>query len=355
MAGPGLRAWHFALELKELADVVMIASWNGTARPAEVKSLEWGSPEAAQALEHADVIIGQPHRALLRTRKARHVFDLFDPVVLELDELYGARGRFRQRLHQRLEWARLERALDEADLLLAATPRQRDFYWGIQRSRRSVDHSWLDRWLVVPFGIERAPERVPPSDPPRIVWGGGLWGWLDPELAFEAVSRLRQTHAFRFVVAGGARPGGVEASPRVEELRRLARDLGDTVEWIDEWIPYASRWSLLSGASAALALHKRTVEAEFSIRIRLFDAVGAGVPIVATRGGFMADLAERHGLGVVVEPGDADGVAEGLRRLLDDAELQRTSREACAAIAPEFAWSRVVRPLRERIAGWIGR
>ena len=354
MAGPGIRAWHFAEQLSSIGDVALVGRWNGDLVPAGVRPLEWGSGGATRAIRSADVVVGQPHPVLLRRHRARRVLDLFDPVVLELDELYGPRMRLRQRVHQRLEWARLERALDEGDLLLAATPRQRDFYWGIQRSRSPVTPEWMERWETIPFGVGSGASIETPQTPPRIVWSGGLWGWLDPELAFTALQRLDPALDVRLVVTGGARPGGAGASPRAAALRAAAAALGERVEWIEDWIPYESRWSALAGARLALALHKRTVEAEFSIRIRLFDAIAAAVPMVVTRGGFVADLVERHGLGIVVEPGDAGGVVGAVRKLVTDDEFHGSCRAACLRIAPTMPWESVVAPLRRRIERWLG-
>lgn len=354
MAGPGIRAWHFAEELVGLGEVTLVGRWTGEERPAGVRTEEWGSQSGTRAIRSADIVIGQPHPVLLRRHGTRRVLDLFDPVVLELDELYGTQMRLRQRVHQRLEWARLERALDEGDLLLAATPRQRDFYWGIQRSRTAISPAWMERWETVGFGTADAP-RTEPSAPPRVVWSGGLWGWLDPELAVDAAERLDPALDIRLVIAGGVRPGAAsKASPRAAALRKRASQLGDRLDWIEEWIPYQSRWSTLSGARVALALHKRTVEAEFSIRIRLFDAIASGVPMVVTRGGFVADLVEQQGLGLVVEPGDVAGVAAAVTRLATDDALHGRCREACLLLAPRMRWPHVVAPLRRRIAQWLG-
>lgn len=354
MAGPGIRAWHLAVSFSSLAQVRLVGRWNGAARPSNVDCIEWGSPDASDALRRADVVIGQPHRKLLGQRSSGfRVYDLFDPVVLELDELYRDQPRLRQRLHQRLEWARLERGLDEGDLLVAATPRQRDFYWGIQRSRSVIRAEWIDRWLIVPFGVEQALE-AEATDPPRIVWGGGVWGWLDPELAIDAVRDLHRTTGARLVFAGGMRPGGDAASPRIRFLRRHAQGAGSAVEWIDEWLPYEERWRVLSGARIALALHRRTVEAEFSIRIRLFDAIGAGVPIVASRGGFVADLVDRHELGLVVEPDDQKAVTDALSRLILDDEFHARCSRNLRSIAPELSWTRVTQPLVKRVGEAVG-
>jgi hypothetical protein len=99
-------------------------------------------------------------------------------------------------------------------------------------------------------------------------------------------------------------------------------------------------------------LHRRTAEAEYSIRTRLFDAIAAGVPVVATAGGFAAELVEREGLGIVVPPGDVDAVANAIRRLLTDDEIFTTCVENLERIRPRFAWDVVTRPLVDAILKW---
>ena len=71
---------------------------------------------------------------------------------------------------------RLQRALNDGDLVICATPTQRELY---DRAR--------DRLIEVPFGAEQDFGQ-PTSDnrQPIIIWGGGTWEWLDPKTAVEA-------------------------------------------------------------------------------------------------------------------------------------------------------------------------
>jgi glycosyltransferase involved in cell wall biosynthesis len=99
-------------------------------------------------------------------------------------------------------------------------------------------------------------------------------------------------------------------------------------------------------------LHRRTEEAEYSIRTRLFDAIAAGTPVVASAGGFAAELVEREHLGIVVPPGDAGAVAEAIRRLLTDDGTYAACVENLERIRPRFAWEVVTRPLVSAIMQW---
>lgn len=340
MAGPGMRAVNFARELADEFDVTLIARFDGEEAWTEpFARCELGTTAAREAAAAADWLIGQPTRHLFALRKRQRVaFDLFDPLVLELEQLYGERPTLRQRVHQVMERRRLRRALREGDLLIAATPQQETFY-------RQIDAS--SEFVVVPFGAEVPPSLVgEKDDPPMILWSGGIWAWLDPLLAIEGVEEAnRRGTRCHLTFFGGSRPSGFEPHARfLAQVREVARD-SRFVTWRDEWVPYAERWQWLARAKVAIMLHRRTSEADASIRTRMFDAMAAGVPVITSAGGYAADLTRSHGLGIVVEPGDRTSVVEAIVRLVSDDGLYRRSVEEMRRAAEAFRWPAVVEPL----------
>jgi len=387
MAGPGIRASHLARELAKHVPVTLIAKrespspgasrhplpasgergtrdlrvespsprsrGEGARRADEGASfLEHGSVAARVALRGADVLIGQPARAFRkRRREQRVVYDLFDPTVLELRELYGSRPSLRQRVHLAAEWWRLSEALMRADLLMCGAAKQREFYERLQGGEAS--------WIEVPFGVDM--DEVRACEKPRdniVVWGGGLWEWLDPAAAVDAIVRLnRDGLRAKLLFLGRSRPS---VSPNVNFIERRRDDRFDAllarggahVSANDEWVPYRERLSWLRSGKIAIMLHRRTAEADYSIRTRLFDAIAAATPVVATAGGFAADLVEQEGLGIVVPPEDADAVAQAIRTLLTDDEFHSACVERLERIRPRFAWEVVTRPLVDAILKW---
>ena len=279
------------------------------------------------------------------------MYDLFDPVVLELPAVYAEANGLRGRAHQWIEWRRLGTALKDADLLVCATEAQLAFYAGVHLGSGAAAEPWIRRWVTVPFGIEdREPsadgEPVDLGDGPVAIWGGGMWPWLDPDAAVEAVLRARSRGVdLRLLVLGGARPNA--EVDRASRRREAPSD--DAIVQNPEWIPYRERARWLRASRVAIMLHKESLEAGFAIRTRLFDAIWCGVPIVVSAGGFAADLVEREGLGIVVPVGDVDGASGALERLVTDDAFHATCVRNLERIRPRFAWKEVVRPLAERI------
>ena len=351
MAGPGIRAWQLARELARVAPTTLIAKIEGDpmAADAGVAMIDRRSDDAVGAIRGADVLVGQPARRFRRTRKDQRVaYDMFDPTVLELRELYGSAPSLRQRIHLAAEWSRLCFALETADLLIAAAPQQRRFY----RQLQSSDAPWID----VPFGIDL--DEVSSCAKPQdnvVIWGGGVWAWLDPITAIEAIHKVNATGPrTKLLFLGRTRPNRELIDRRREDrFEQLLASAGPDVDANAQWVPYRERLAWLRSGKVAIMLHRPTAEAEFSIRTRLFDAIAAAIPVVATRGGFAADLVEREGLGVVVPPGDADAVAAAIRRLLTDDVFHASCVQSLERIRPRYAWSIVARPLVEAVQAWL--
>jgi glycosyltransferase involved in cell wall biosynthesis len=333
MAGPGIRVTYFARELAKLPGVrVTIVDRNGD----------------RSAFRRADVLIGQPARGFFKRRRGqRIVYDLFDPLVLELRELYGARPSIRQRVHVAAEWTRLQFALANADLLMTAAPQQREFYQQLE---------WRDvPWIDVPFGVDMAEVKSCASSKDNIVvWGGGVWEWLDPKTAVDAVVRLnREGVRCRLLFLGRARPNQEVVERRRED--RFSQLVASGAPWIDandQWVPFRERLSWLRSGKIAIMLHRSTAESRYAVRTRVFDAIAAGIPVVATEKGFAAELVSQEGLGIVVPPGDVDAVAAAVRRLLTDDEFHGRCVTNLERIRPAFAWEAVTRPLVDAVRKW---
>jgi glycosyltransferase involved in cell wall biosynthesis len=328
----------------------------------------WGDAASlADALDAAELVVAngyvlEGHPELARCA-APLALDMYDPTPLENLALWQERDAARRAEQNRRDVALLVRQLRAGDCFLCATERQRDMYLGALLAAGRVAPALADadptlRGLlrVVPFGLPAEPPmHMPPpwdarEDEQVIIWSGGLWDWMDPLTLLRAMPRvLAAAPRARLVFLAGRHPGTAVAMRMPDQARALAAELGladPQVTFVDRWVPYAERAGALLAATVAIYLHAASLESAYAaVRSRFLDHLWAGLPSVVSAGDAAAELVERHGLGRVVAPGDADGTAAALLALLGDQAERRNCAERARWLAAEYTWERVAAPL----------
>jgi glycosyltransferase involved in cell wall biosynthesis len=306
---------------------------------------------------------------LARTGKPL-IIDSYDPFLLAGLELYRGRD-LPEQITRNEHYRRAHlRALHAADVILCASERQRDYWLGMISALGRVNpHTYagdptLRRLVrVVPFGL--------PSEPPRstrrvmkgvhpgigesdrvVLWGGGLWQWLDPQTAIRAMARVAQSAPdVKLFFMGTRRPNPEVARQMTvaEEAETLSRDLGLTGRnvFFNDWVAYADRQNFLLEADLGISLHRDVVETRFAFRTRVLDCVWAGLPLVATEGDTLSQEMRQEGLGATVPPGDERAVADALLGLLDTPLRKADARPRFEALARRYRWEAVAEPLVE--------
>jgi len=182
-----------------------------------------------------------------------------------------------------------------------------------------------------------------------LLWGGGLYDWLDPVGLVEAMAMVRdQVPNARLVLLAGSHPNWrvpeMAVVGRTEAAARQLGLLGSTVFLHREWVPYADRASWLLDADVGVSTHLDHVETRLSFRTRILDYLWAGLPVLCTGGDSLAAAIQAAGAGEVVGPGSPPAIAAAIRRLVDPgrrAEAAGRTRELAAALT----WPRVAAPL----------
>ncbi|MCU1588168.1 MAG: glycosyl transferase family 2 [Frankiales bacterium] len=371
MAGPAIRAWQFASALSAKHDVELVTSAACTP-PAEA-SFPVRHIEAAgvrELLTRTDVWVVQGSILLdfpaIEASDAVVVVDLYDPYHLENLELRTERPMRDRLASVHNATAVLNRGIRRADLMLAASDKQRDFWLGALATLGRVnpltyeaDHSLRELITIVPFGVDDHPpvhtkpvlrDVVPGiSDTDLVlIWGGGIYNWFDPLTLIRAVAAIDRDDV-RLVFLGGKHPNPALPSMQMAvQTHALADELGLTgtkVFFNDRWVPYDERASYLLEADVGVSTHLDHVETAFSFRTRILDYLWAGLPVVATGGDVFADLIESRGLGATVPPGDVAALTQALTDLLADDTRLVHCRDASRKLADELTWSTVLGPL----------
>ncbi len=370
MAGPGIRycelarvlAQHFRVTLAApvVKDVTIADVELWPYQPGVWDSLAPVVSRATTLVLCGDVLAWFPQ---FMQGETPLVIDGYDPHPLETLALFAGMPEQAQR-HQERERI-LQMQCRAGDFFICAGERQRDWWLGLLEATGrlnaqvyNADPSLRQLIDVVPFGLPASPPQhtrtvlkgvwpgIAPDDK-VILWGGGLWQWLDPLTAIRAMARLReQRNDVRLIFPGTRHPNtAIPDMPVVRQARELAADLGllDSHVFFGDWVPYAEWPNYLLEADAGVSLHFDTVETRLAFRSRVLDYIWAGLPMVLTGGDATADLVQQHGLGQLVDVEDVDGVVQALLDIL---------AQPCVAWEVHFAttraqltWERAAEPL----------
>ncbi|HXG39626.1 MAG TPA: glycosyltransferase [Candidatus Limnocylindrales bacterium] len=104
--------------------------------------------------------------------------------------------------------------------------------------------------------------------------------------------------------------------------------------------PEIPAWTAAADVAAVLA-RPTTLNHRLATPTKLFDALGAGVPVVAANLPGIASIVGPSGCGILCDPGDPADIARAIRAILDAPPERRASfRAAALATAEAFAWER---------------
>ena len=157
----------------------------------------------------------------------------------------------------------------------------------------------------------------------------------------EAAIAVGEIPGVHLVVIGD---GG--AKPAIE-ARAAALPHADRIHFLPATTPDEIPGWTASADVAVIPIQPSTLNHRLVTPTRLFDAMGAGVPVVASDLPGMASIVRETGIGVLVDPTAPEAIAAGIREILDASPDRRAAyRDACLAAARgPYAWERGVERL----------
>jgi glycosyltransferase involved in cell wall biosynthesis len=180
---------------------------------------------------------------------------------------------------------------------------------------------------VVHLGADVPPRPRREPDPPVVASVGHLVARKRHADVLRALWLLRDAHpGVRWVVAGDG--------PERAGLERMAAELGVRADFRGRLAPAEAR----AVAQQATVFALPSVDEAFGVAY--VEAMAAGVPAIGCRGEPGPEEIRASGGGMrLVAPGDPEGLAAELRRLLDDAAWRRELGEAArATVERAFTW-----------------
>jgi glycosyltransferase involved in cell wall biosynthesis len=194
----------------------------------------------------------------------------------------------------------------------------------------------VDAIVVVPYGTRPLPADEPGADAAagRALAGSGHYllavGTVEPRKdlptlvrAFDQMAAARPDLALVLAGTDGwgadALTEAVAASPYRDRIRRLG--------WVDE----RQRAALLRGA--AVYAYPSIYE---GFGLPPLEAMAAGTPVVTSTAGSLPEVVGDAAL--TISPGDTDGLADAIGRLLDDDALVEELEERGRRRAAMFSW-----------------
>ena len=327
---------------QQTVDLLAGAGIHATILPLRHKFDLAGAAAAGPLLRGADLVHTHDRRAgwLVRPQaRARGI-----PVVhtmhglpeeinhsLGRDELVVAPGVSRARVAWLMHgYLRIEAALALTGAVVCPSHAMARFLVEHGLPRKRVD--------VIPLGMDtRREEPAPPNDPLVVGTVTKLEHWKGVDVLVEACGLVQ--HPFRLEVFG-------DGSER-DELERRARELG--VDAI-----FHGHVSDVRDRLEGLDIFTLSSRGE-NLPVSILEAMAAALPVVATRVGGIPEEVDDGVTGLLVEPGDARGLATALDTLLGDTGLRtEMARRAPVRLREQFDNVRVAEraiELYRRLAG----
>jgi glycosyltransferase involved in cell wall biosynthesis len=380
MAGPGIRYYHLSRILSRYTELTLAilpqnerALANLQAKLPDVSVItyrrgDWTSIETVARL--ADIVILSPYTTCeiqqFSSLDSALVLDGYAPLLIEWLTTLPIDNIEQQMVHWSDRMVALFFQYLRTDFFICASERQR-YWWlgqlevaGRINPRAFQDDPSLRNLLdVVAYGLPEAEPQhtrqvvkgVWPGIGPEdvvVLWGGGLWPWLDPLTAVQAIAQLHTDHPQLKLIF----PGTIHPNPDVQEMPvhntniyayTEEQGLLNKAVFFGEWVSYEDWPNVLLESDIALSLHHDSIETQLAFRSRMLEYIWAGVPMIATRGDATSEIVTQYNLGQVVDYQDVDGVVAAIRQMVNGSRTDYQT--SLAAARRELTWENMAQPL----------
>jgi hypothetical protein len=366
----GYRVHHLAIELCKNFDVtILIPDLNyplGHEDKLDINKIKYqidvydfndcifkSSPLLAEQLKKFDTVIielasGAGFVDVAQLPKSIQV--IIDGWVPLLVEYPSALSHYMDNEEKKKKWALFldcySKLLNRADLVLYANERQKHFYQGQSfilglHNYRNLDNSKL---LKVPYGVEKKEKILPKRNTKlKLLWYGAFYPWYNPELL---ISELYNHPNIDIHFFGTKHP----RYKRYYESKFNTNYIESATNFsIIENYSLENPSSLFSEYDACILISKNWVEDTYSCRVRFFDILSYGMPLIINKGNPIVE--ELGNLQTIITSIETEHIKENLEVISNHKDLLSFSDGKLREFQEKFSWGKVISPL----VTWIGR
>jgi glycosyltransferase involved in cell wall biosynthesis len=339
--GPGIRTWQFAWSLGRAGHEVRVEAMRiedayGTQKPADREQhmginifrhdagrfLDGGVVASAIKRFRPDAVVGATiygSYALARQRPEMPFWaDQFGHAMAEAQAKAAIDGSNRLLPYF---WRMVLATVGYADRISVVSQRQRGALIGELGAlgRLNCLTCGYEFSSVIPCGLVPASANqnkgkisIPglPDDAFVVLWSGSYNVWSDVGTLFEGLEiAMGSDSRFHFVSTGGAIPGHDEDTYAAFE-RRIDSSSYRQRYHLRGWVSadeVEAHWSV---ADLGVLTEHSMYEGELGSKNRIIQWLGYGLPVVCNKVGDLGEHLERHDLGLVFDPGNAQQLAD---------------------------------------------
>lgn len=323
-------------------DVVLIAAEGSPALPPGVRLRTVGAPR--NRVDRMSRTVWRVYRAALEERA--DIYHFHDPELMGIGlllRMHGARVIFD--VHEDIPY-------DIADKVWIAPPLRppvaaasavvlramQGLYSGVVTATPAIARRFRNEHTVVVRNypsLEELPQGPSPSfadRPANVVYVGSI---TELRCAFEMVRAMASAS-----IPAGTRlqlAGLFEDDPLERKVRALpgAQNV--------EFLGYCARSrvnALLTNARAGLLLFQPAANHDEAVPNKLFEYLGAGLPVIISNTMQCSSVVREHDCGVVVDPNDLEQIAKAIAYLVDNpAAAQAMGERGRMLVREKFQWT----------------
>lgn len=172
------------------------------------------------------------------------------------------------------------------------------------------------------------------KDKPNLLYVGGITRKRGAKIMLEAFSILKKEIDATLTIAGGF------YDLRLEKWAHDFDKKNDLkINWLG-WINYRDLAPIFSEASIGLCLLQNQARYDRAIATKIFEYMLMGIPVLTSKGYLVERLIKKGKCGKTVDATNAHKVAEGMKTLLQNTNLEKIGKYGSDFSREKFVWEK---------------